>query len=244
MGVLWHNNCVKWRCQLIKLFSPRTRYLENKMIRIRHTLLTIGTLAALSAFSEVQAQFFRPSTITRVVPQNRSSFGTQNRVYANNGVQYQSYRPSYGQTTVYSNGRYTVQPNGYYTPGAASTYYAQPTTSYYYDSNGYRVNSGSQVYSDGSYAVQPNGSYTQSAPTYYAQPATQYYYDSNGYRIDSGNQVYSSQPANSYSSNYGTGFYNSPQQAASANAGARIGNAIGGSQGAQIGAAIGSAIRP
>ncbi len=170
------------------------------MIRIRHALLTLGMLAAFAEFAEVQAQmFYRPSSSTRIVPQNRSLFGNQSRVYANNGVQYQSYRPNYGQSTVYS---------------------------------------------DGSYAVQPNGSYTQSSTTYYAQPTTPYYYDSNGYRVYSGNQVYSNQPSTIYSSNYGSGYYTSPQQAASANAGATIGGAIGGSQGAQLGAAIGSAVRP
>ncbi|HUP81724.1 MAG TPA: hypothetical protein VM260_24445 [Pirellula sp.] len=171
------------------------------MFRIRHTLLTIAFLAIFTTFAEVQAQiFFRPSVSTRVIPQNRATFGTQRRVYANNGVRYQSYRPSYGATRIYSNG---------------------------------------------SYVVQPDGSYIPSSPTYYAQPTTRYFYDdSNRNPVYSDNQVYSSFPSTGYSSNDGSGYYNSPQQAASANAGARIGNAIGGVQGAQIGEAIGSAIGP
>ena len=204
---------------------PQTRYLEIKMIRLRHTFLTMGMLAAFATFAEVQAQiFYRSSGTSRYVPQYRGTLGTQNRVYTNNGVQqqsyqsYQSHRPSYDQTTVYSNGSYTVQPNGFYS--------------------------------------QNNGFYGQSAPNYYAQPTTSYYHGSNGYPAYSGNnayssnygnydnQIYSNQSTPVYGNNYGSGYYNSPQQAGAANTGARIGNAIGGAQGAQIGAAIGSAIRP
>lgn len=171
------------------------------MNRINYPLLTISMLAIFAAAAEVQAQvYYYPSASPRFIPQNRTVYRTPNRVYANNGLRYQSYRPSYGQTTVYSNG---------------------------------------------GYSVQPNRSYTQSAPTYYSQPSTPYYYDySNAQPVYSGNQIYSSQPSTAYSSNYGSGFYDSPQQAANANVGARIGNAIGGSQGAQVGAAIGAAIRP
>ncbi len=192
------------------------------MIRFQHALLSLGMIAALNTFGVVQAQiFYRQSGPTRVIPQNVPIYNSNTRVYANNGVQYQSFRPSYGQSTVYSNG-YVVQPNGSY-------------------------NSSTQYYSAPNYRAPI---YSSPTPTYYAQPTTPYYYDTNGNRVYSsnqaysGNQVYSSQPSAVYSSNYGTGFYNNPQQANNANIGATIGNAIGGSQGAQVGAAIGSAIRP
>lgn len=174
------------------------------MFRIRNMLLTAVMVAEFAAFAEVQAQiFYRPSASTRFVPQNRTTFGMPGRVFANNGIRYQTYPQNYGQT-------------------------GQTT-----------------VYSNGSYTVQPNGSYIQSEPTYYAQPNTPYYYgSSNSYPVHTGDQFYSNQPSNVYSSNYGSGYYTTPQQAANANAGAIIGNAIGGVQGAQFGAAIGSAIRP
>ena len=196
------------------------------MNRINYPSLIISLLAILASASEVQAQvYYYPSSSPRFVPQNRTVYRTPNRVYANNGLRYQSYRPSYGQTTVYSNGGYSVQPNHSYTQ-SAPTYYGQPSTPYYYDySNSQPVYSGNQGYS--------------------SQPSTYYYNGySNSQPVYSGDQIYSNQPSTAYSSNYGSGFYDSPQQAANANVGARIGNAIGGSQGAQVGAAIGAAIRP
>ena len=143
------------------------------MSRINYPLLTICMLAVFAAAADVQAQvFYFPSTSPRVVPQNGAVYRTPNRVYRNNGLQYQSYRPSYGQPTVYSN------------PG---------------------------------YAVQPYRSYTQSAPTYYVQPSTPYYHEySNSQPVYSSDQIYSSQPSTAYRSNYGSGFYDSPQQAANA----------------------------
>ena len=195
------------------------------MNRINYPLLTICMLAVFATASDVQAQvFYFPSTSPRLVLQNGAVYRTPNRVFANNGLQYQSYRPSYGQSTVYSNPGYAVQPYGSYTQ-SAPTYYVQPSAPYYEYSNSQPVYSGNQSYS--------------------SQPSTSYY---NGYSysqpVYSGNRVYSSQPSTAYSSNYGSGFYDSPQQAANANVGARIGNAIGGSQGAQFGAAIGAAVRP
>ncbi len=166
-----------------------------------HSWLFASALALGGLFGETQAQvyYYSPSVRT-AVPQQRVIVGTPNRVYSNNGVQYQSFRPSYGQSHVYTN-------NGYY--------------------------------------VQPHQHYSQNAPSYYSQPSNGYY---NNYPysppIYSGNQVYSTQPSGVYGSNYGSGFYSSPQQAGNANAGAIIGGAIGGQQGARVGAAIGAGIRP
>ncbi len=170
------------------------------MVRVRYTMLMASLLGTYIASTEAEAQvYYYPSTSPRVIQQNRVVVGTPSRFYSNNGIRYQSYRPSYGQTQIYSNGRYYVQPNRSY-PQNAPAYYYQPAP-----------------YSSG---------YSNPQPTYYD------------------NQGYWNQPSTTHQSNYGTGYYSNPQQAANANAGAIIGSAIGGQQGAQVGAAIGGSIRP
>ncbi len=98
------------------------------MFRMRHTLLTIGIFATFATFAEVQAKTFNLSSSSFVAP-NRSTIGTQRAVYSNNGVRYQSYRPSYGQKTEYSKGRHTVQPNDTNIRRAPPN--NSPTTPYY-----------------------------------------------------------------------------------------------------------------
>lgn len=115
------------------------------MIRIRHTSLTIAMLAIFATFGEVQAQVFnRSSASARFVPQNRATFGTQSSVYANNSVQSQSYRPSYGKTAAYSNGNLSVQSNGTYIRRAPPKN-SNPTDPYY--SNDPPIYSSYQAYS-------------------------------------------------------------------------------------------------
>ena len=153
------------------------------MSRISYPLLTISMLEVFVAAAEVQAQvYYYPTTSPRFVPQNRTVYRTPNRVYANNGFQYQSNRPSYGRSTVYSNPGYSVQPYRSYTQ-SAPTYYIQPSTPYYYEyPNSQPVYSGNQVYS--------------------SQPSTSFYNRySNSQPVYAGDQFYSSQPSTEYSSN-------------------------------------------
>lgn len=122
--------------------------------------------ATCVSLSEAQAQvYYYPSTSPRVFQQNRVIAGTPSTVYSNNGIRYQSYRPSYGQAQVYSNGSYYVQPSGSY-PQNTTTYY-YPSTPYY---SGYS-NSQPTYYSNQGDSNQPTTTYQSNYGTgYYSNP--------------------------------------------------------------------------
>jgi len=125
--------------------------------------------AACTASSEVQAQvYYYPSSSPRVFQQNRVIVGSSNGVYSNNGVQYRSYRPNYGQTQVYPNGSYYVQPR-YPAAQNPTNYYSQPAPSYSGYSNYPGYSSPQPTY----YGNQ--GNWSQPTTTYQSNYGTGYY---------------------------------------------------------------------
>ena len=65
------------------------------MVRVRYTMLMASLLSTYIASTEAEAQvYYYPSTSPRVIQQNRVVVGTPSRFYSNNGIRYQSYRPT------------------------------------------------------------------------------------------------------------------------------------------------------
>jgi hypothetical protein len=176
--------------------------LERKMRRLYHAIVLTGIIACSVCASNAQAQVYNYRSTPYYGQQNRIIVSPQTRIFSNRGIRTQSYRPSYGQTRVYSNGRYYSQPYysqplSTYSGYGATTYYSQSNPSYY--------------------------SYPSSQPTYYGtqgnwnQPSVTY---QSGY----GTGLYGS-PQQASNANAGAIIGG----AIGGNRGAQVGAAIGGS---------------
>ncbi len=129
------------------------------------TFLVCFTISAVHSDAQAQ-EYYYPSSGVRATSQSRIVVGTQPRVYTNNGVRYQSFRPSYGQSQVYSDGRVYVQPRQTYSSNP-HVYYGQPSGTVYYGN----PTNGQPYYSNSPQWNQPQPVYQSNYGTgYYSNP--------------------------------------------------------------------------
>lgn len=124
------------------------------MSRKSKVFMFIGAAAIGLAASTSEAQVSSYNNgFQNILRPQRVFVGRPTRVYSNNGVKYQSYRPNYDQSRVYSNGGYYVQPQQQYyynTPSSevqpSTSYYSYPSTTPSYSSNSVYSSQPSNVY--------------------------------------------------------------------------------------------------